>query len=161
MGQTTFSGPVRSLNGFIGQTIAVAPFPVTAATLAVTPEIAGEVVVLNRAAGQAITLPPATGTGSTYRFFVQTSITSNTTTIKVANSTDVMAGVAVVANDVDASASLFETAADTDTITFNGNTTGGLRGALVDLIDVASGLWSVSIRGAATGSEATPFSATV
>lgn len=161
MGQTTFSGPVRSLNGFIGPTIAVTPLAATSATLVLTPEAAGETVVLNRAAGQAITLPAAAGSGSIYRFFVQTTITSNSTTIKVANSTDVMQGFAVVLQDAGDTMLGFETAADSDTITFNGNSTGGVRGTLVELIDVASGLWSVNVRGAATGAEATPFSATV
>lgn len=163
MGQTTFSGPVRSLNGFIGQTIAAAPNNVTAATLsaATLATYAGTVVTLNAATGQAVTLPAALGTGSSYRLFIGTTITSNSTTVKVANSTDVMAGVAVVANDVDASASLFETAADSDTVTLNGNTTGGVKGCMIELMDVSAGLWWVRITGAATGSEATPFSATV
>ena len=142
--------------------LGAAPANVTAATLTVTQAAyAGSVVTLNRAAGQAVTLPAATGTGSQYRFFIGTTITSNSTTIKVANSTDVMAGVALVANDTDASASLFETAADSDTITFNGTTTGGVLGAMVELVDVAAGVWWVRVTGAATGSEATPFSATV
>lgn len=161
MGQTTFSGPIRSLNGFIGPTIAVTPLALTAAALALTPEHAGETIVLNRAAGQALTLPAAMGTGAVYRFFVQTTITSNSTTIKVANSTDVMQGFAVVLQDGGDTVVGFETAADSDTITFNGTTTGGIRGALVELEDVASGLWSVNVRGAATGAEVTPFSATV
>ena len=72
-----------------------------------------------------------------------------------------MAGVAIVANDSDASASIFETAADSDTITFNGTTTGGIKGATVELQDVAADLWSVRVVGAASGTEATPFSATV
>lgn len=160
MGSTTFSGPVTSTAGFISGADSVVP--VTAATLTVTPEAhSGRTVVLNRAAGQAITLPVATGSGNFYRFFVATSITSNDTTIKVATAAGTMAGVAIVANDTDASASIFETASDSDTITFNGNTTGGLRGATVELQDVAANLWSVRIVGAATGSEATPFSATV
>ena len=160
MGRTSFSGPVFSGAGFISGPDSVPA--VTSATATVTPEAhAGRTVVLDRAAGQALTLPAATGTGNVYRFFVATTITSNTTTIKVADATDVMAGVAIVANDTDASASIFETAADSDTITFNGGTTGGIRGATVELQDVATNLWSVRVVGAATNAEATPFSATV
>lgn len=160
MGISSFSGPVVSAAGFIsGPESLVAA---TAATLTVTAEAhAGRTVVLNRAAGQAITLPVATGSGNAYRFFVATTITSNSTTIKVATASGTMAGVAIVANDTDASASIFETAADSDTITFNGSTTGGILGATVELQDVAANLWSVRVIGAATGSEATPFSATV
>lgn len=160
MGSSTFSGPVTSQAGFI--TGADSIVTITAATATATPEAhAGRLMLLERAAGQAITLPAATGTGHVYDFLVTTTITSNTTTIKVANATDVMAGVAIVANDTDASASIFETAASSDTITFNGSTTGGIAGATVTLRDVKAGLWSVRVVGAATGSEATPFSATV
>ncbi len=159
MATTTFSGPVVSTAGFINGAASLSP--VTAATLDVTAaDYAGRTVVLNRAAGQTITLPPATASGNTYRFFVLTTVTSNTTVIKVTGN-DTMAGMAVIANDTDASASIFETAADTDTITFDGSTTGGIRGAVVDLTDVSTDLWSVIVHSAATGSEATPFSATV
>lgn len=159
MATTTFSGPVVSTAGFINGAASLSP--VTAATLDVTAaDYAGRTVVLNRAAGQTITLPPATASGNTYRFFVLTTVTSNTTVIKVTGN-DTMAGMAVIANDTDASASIFETAADTDTITFDGSTTGGLRGAVVELTDVSADLWSVIVHSAATGSEATPFSATV
>ena len=160
MATTTFSGPVVSTNGFISGSDSLVS--VTAATATVTPAAhSGRTVLLDRAAGQALTLPAATGTGNSYKFFVATTITSNATTIKVADATDIMAGVAIVANDSDASASLFETAADSDTISFNGGTTGGIKGATVELQDVATNLWSVRIVGAATDSEATPFSATV
>lgn len=159
MASTTFSGPVTSTAGFISGADSLVTL--TAATATVTAAAhSGRTVLLNRAAGQALTLPAATGSGNTYKFFVLTTITSNSTTIKVVGN-DVMAGVAIVANDTDASASIFETAADSDTITFNGTTTGGVRGATVELQDVAADLWSVRIVGAATSSEATPFSATV
>ena len=159
MASTTFSGPVTSLGGFISGPDSL--LTLTGATATVTAaDHAGRTVLLDRAAGQALTLPAATGSGNAYRFFVLTTITSNTTTIKVVGN-DVMAGVAIVANDTDASASIFETAADSDTITFNGTTTGGIRGSVVELQDVATNLWYVRIVGKATGSEATPFSATV
>jgi hypothetical protein len=160
MGTSTFSGPVVSTAGFISGANSLVT--VDAATATVTAAAhAGRTVLLDRAAGQALTLPAAIGSGSTYKFFVKTTITSNSTTIKVADATDVMAGVAIVANDTDNSASIFETAADSDTITFNGGTTGGILGAVVELQDVAANLWAVKITGAATGTEATPFSATV
>lgn len=160
MGTSTFSGPVVSTAGFVSGADSIVS--ATAAALSVTSAAhSGRTVLLDRAAGQAVTLPAATGSGNSYKFFVKTTITSNSTTIKVADATDVMAGAAIVANDTDASASIFETAADSDTITFDGSTTGGILGATVELQDVATNLWSVRIVGAATGTEATPFSATV
>jgi hypothetical protein len=160
MSSTTFSGPVTSTAGFISGADSLVSL--TAATATVTAAAhSGRTVLLDRAAGQALTLPPATGSGNTYKFFVLTTITSNTTTIKVADASDVMAGVALVANDGGDTASIFETLAASDTITFNGTDTGGIRGATVELQDVAPDLWSVRVIGAATGTEATPFSATV
>jgi hypothetical protein len=160
MASTTFSGPVTSTAGFISGPDSLVTL--TGATATVTSAAhSGRTVLLDRAAGQALTLPASTGSGNKYMFFVKTSITSNATTIKVANATDVMAGLAIVANDGGDTASIFETAADSDTISFDGSTTGGIRGATVELQDVAEGLFAVRVIGAATGTEATPFSATV
>lgn len=159
MGTSTFSGPVVSTAGFISGPDSIVS--ATTATLTATAAVhSGRTVLLDRAAGQAVTLPAATGTGNSYKFFVLTTITSNTTTIKVVGN-DVMAGLAIVANDGGDTASIFETVATSDTITFDGSTTGGIRGATVELQDVAADLWSVRVVGAATGTEATPFSATV
>ena len=160
MASTTFSGPVTSTAGFISGSDSLVTLTGASATVTAAAH-SGRTVLLDRAAGQALTLPAATGTGNSYKFFVATTITSNSTTIKVADATDVMAGTAIVANDGGGTASIFETEATSDTITFNGGTTGGIRGATVELQDVAQNLWSVRIVGAATGTEATPFSATV
>lgn len=160
MGSTTFSGPVTSTAGFITGSSALVTVDTATATVTSAAH-SGRTVLLDRAAGQALTLPAATGSGNSYKFFVATTITSNSTTIKVADATDVMAGMAIVANDGGNTASIFETAATSDTITFDGSTTGGIEGAVVELQDVAANLWSVVIRTAATGTEATPFSATV
>jgi len=138
------------------------PVNVTASTFTVTRNAhAGAVVTLNRAAGIAVTLPAASGYGDVYTFYCGTTVTSNSTTIKVASSSDVMKGLALVAADGGNSVNGWESAADTDTITWDGTTTGGVAGDLVELIDVASGVWLVRVTGSATGTEATPFSATV
>ncbi len=140
----------------------IQPQGITAATYVVTAENnQGSVVVLNRAAGQAVTLPAAVGSGSSFEFVIGTTITSNSTTIKVQNSIDVMTGVALNAQDAGDTAIAFETTGTSDTITFNGTTTGGIKGDRVYLKDIASGLWYVSVIGSATGTEVTPFSATL
>jgi len=134
----------------------------TAATLAVTEATHdGKVITLNRAAGIAVTLPAATGSGAKLHLIVGTTVTSNTSTVKVADATDVMTGTATMAQDAADTAVMFETAATSDTITFDGSTTGGIKGDSVELIDIASNLWWVRVMGSATGTEATPFSATV
>lgn len=122
---------------------------------------ADTVVVVNAAAGLTLTLPAASGSGLSFDILIGTTVTSNSVAIKVANASDVMTGVAVQAADGGATVGAYETAATDDTITFNGSTTGGIKGDRVLLKDVATNLWAVNVIGAATGVEATPFSATV
>lgn len=132
----------------------------TASTLAVTAAAHdGKIVTLNRAAGIAVTLPAATGSGTKLHFIIGTTFTSSAT-IKVTGD-DIMTGLCLQAADTDNTTNSFETAADTDTITFDGSTTGGIKGDSVELIDIAADLWYVRVVGSATGNEATPFSATV
>lgn len=137
-----------------------APINLTASAT-VTRANAGTVTTINAAAGLTATLPAASGTGDLYEFFIGTTVTSNNVVIRVANATDIMAGVAYQAADGGSTVNAWETAADSDTITFNGSTTGGIKGDRVVLKDVASGLWSVSVFNAGTGTEATPFSSAV
>lgn len=134
---------------------------VTSATVTIT-EAAheGRTVVLDRAAGIAVTLPAASGSGGRYRFVLKTTVTSNATTIKVVGN-DVMAGLALLSQDSADTTVVFETAADTDTVSFNGSTTGGIAGAIVELEDIAADTWCVRVSSAATGTEATPFAASV
>jgi len=170
MASTTFSGTVTSTNGFVGAitgnvtgaVTATTPVNATASTLAVTAAThGGRVVTLNRAAGIAVTLPAASGSGTVYQFVIGTSVTSNSTTIKVANASDTMTGSAYVISDGAAAVLGYKTGASDDTVTFNGNTLGGLKGDTVRLVDVAANLYSVQVLSQATGTEATPFSATV
>jgi hypothetical protein len=159
MASTTFSGPVTSTAGFISGSDSLVS--VTANATLTSAANAGRTMNFNVASGATVTLPAASGTGNIYRFFVQTTVTSNSYKIQVANASDTMSGIAIVANDADNSASIFETAADTDTITLNGTTTGGILGATCEIQDIATNKFSVVLRGAATGTEATPFSAAV
>jgi hypothetical protein len=134
---------------------------VTTATLTATEaDHEGQFVTLNRAAGITVTLPASTGGGARYRFIVGTTFTGSGI-IQVANSSDVMTGLALVAQDGGDTCVMFETAASSDTVTLNGTTTGGITGADVELIDIAANKWFVNVRTAATGTEATPFSAAV
>lgn len=118
-------------------------------------------VTLSAAAGLTVTLPAATGTGRNFRFLVATTVTSNNDVIQVANSTDVMQGNCVMAQDGGDTAVIFETAASSDTITMNGSTKGGIRGDFISLTDAAAGLWMLVMTASGTGTEATPFSAAV
>lgn len=137
-----------------------APVSITSSTVTLAPnDHAFRAVVLNLAAGIAVTLPAATGSGDMYSLYIGTTFTGSAT-IKVTGD-DTMTGFAELLQDAADTVVAFETAADSDTITFNGTTTGGLKGTQVVLVDIAADLWAVSVVGAATGVEATPFSATV
>jgi hypothetical protein len=138
------------------------PISVTAATLTISRKThGGATIVANRAAGITATLPAASGTGEKYRVVVGTTVTSNNLIIQVANGTDVMSGSALVAQDAGDTSVMFETASTDDTITMNGSTKGGIKGDIIELEDIAAGLWSVSISSSGTGTEVTPFSAAV
>ncbi len=134
---------------------------VTTATLAVTAAAhAGKLVTLNRAAGITATLPAATGTGNPYFFQIGTTVTSNSTIIKVANGTDIIQGSASQTGATGA-ATRFVSGASDDTITLNGSTLGGFIGDFVKVTDSAAGVFMVEVSTKITGSAATPFSATV
>lgn len=139
------------------------PFNVMAATLALNQSTHGTpaTVVANRAAGATYTLPDASGSGAEFDIVVGTSITSNNLVVQVSRSADVMAGECIMSQDSGDTVAGFETAADSDTITMNGSTKGGLKGDRIRLKDVAANLWQVQIICAGTGTEATPFSAAV
>lgn len=120
----------------------------------------GGTFVLNAAAGLTITLPAASGLGTEFEFIVGTAVTSNNDVIQVVGN-DTMTGRCMMAADAGDTSVVFETAADSDTITMNGSTKGGLKGDRIKLRDIAADLWSVEMECAGTGTEATPFSAAV
>lgn len=131
------------------------------ATLAVTVAAHdGKIVALDTAAGSICTLPSATGTGAVFRFVVSVTPTSNAHIVKV-TTTDIMAGLALGSDDDGAPSNGWPTAATSDTITMDSSTTGGEIGDSVECIDLKAGVWAVQVRLTQTGTEATPFSATV
>jgi hypothetical protein len=134
----------------------------SAATLAVTvADHDQKIIVLSRAAGVAVTLPAAVGSGAVFRFTTGTAVTSNTSTIKVADATDVMSGSLYVTDQAAGTGTEFATVAASDTITMNGTTSGGLAGGIITLVDVGTNLYAIQGNLIATGVEVTPFSATV
>jgi hypothetical protein len=151
---------VRKTTGVLAENTVV---DATTATLTVTADLhGGKTITLNRAAGIAVTLPDATGTGVRFRFVVGTTVTSNSTTIKVPDAANTMTGRAYVETDGASDLVIaFGTGATADTITLDGSTTGGIKGDIITVEDIAADLWSVLVQTSATGTEATPFSATV
>ncbi len=149
---------VANVLGFTGKVV-----DSTATQLTITAAShAGRIVTLSAAAPQTVTLPAATGTGNVYRFVYEVAATATTSSIKCVG-TDNMAGALAQfdTSATDITGIAFAATATDDTIAVDGTTRSGVKGTYVELIDVASGHWAGVIRGPATGSYATPFSATV
>lgn len=136
------------------------PIALTASATLTRKAHAETMIRLNAAAGLTVTLPAANGSGAKFRFYTQTTITSNNYIIQVVGD-DIMVGTALVAQDAADTAVIFETASDSDTITMNGSTKGGIKGDYIELEDVLADTWSVRCVLTGTGTEATPFSAAV
>jgi hypothetical protein len=135
------------------------------ATLTLTAEAhAGRIINLDTAAGSTVTLPAATGSGNLYRFRVSVLATSNSHVIKVANVSDTMEGVAIIA-DTDTAGVGYQfmaAPATSDTITLNRSTTGSVTlGEYIEVEDVATNRFAVLAYLSGTGTPLTPFSATV
>lgn len=167
MSASHLSGPLYSTSGLITG----APVAVTAATLAVTADVhGGNTTVLSLAAGQAVTLPAASGSGVEYTFVIGISVTGSTT-IKVANALDFFIGRDFAVTDTSGALIGFiavnsgTVATNSDTITLNGTTKGGLIGDTIVVKDVAStsttGVWQLKMFSSTTGVSVTPLSATV
>ena len=130
-----------------------------------TIEHAGRTLLLGEVGGNAqvtLTLPDATGSGTTYKFVVSVTNTSNYI-IKVPDANNTIDGV-ITFLDMDGTAVTgYGTAATSDTITLNGTTTGGLLGDHIELIDILADKWHVRgcLRVPTGSNPATPFSATV
>lgn len=134
-------------------------------TLTKKPYASNNNTILMGGAGSArtFTLPAAAGTGDVYKFVVGAVNTSNYV-IKVANASDVMYGNVITnsTGDTPDLAQPWPTAADSDTITLNGTTQGGVAvGDFITVQDIATNKWAVFGVTTTSGVEATPFSAAV
>lgn len=127
-------------------------------------EHAGRILLMGEVGGDAaatFTLPAATGSGAEFQFIVSVVNTSNYV-IKVADATDTIDGSVILHQDSADTVASFNTASDSDTITLNGTTKGGVSiGDEITLIDIATNQYMVKGVLTASGTEATPFSASV
>ena len=166
MSQTTFSGPVRSLGGFITAGVN-STISLTADTTLTVATHAGKIILLNDADGK-FTLPsinvntptdPAApsqdnNTGASFFFYVETAATDLDI---LTNGTDKFVGAAIVAID-DSTNKAFIPAGSNDVITLNGSTKGGLVGSVIRItaIDDATYLVHDSLL-LGSGTIVTPF----
>ena len=171
MGQSTFSGPVKSLAGFISAGVSNSVTTAVGKTLTVAND-AGKQIYYTSVATATFTLPavntssPSDVTdpnqsnnyGAAFEFVLSTTVTGNFI-VKVANSSDTMVGTAILGSGT--TALVFSTATASDTITLSGTTTGGVGGATISATVVGANRYKVNVVSGATGAVATPFSATV
>ena len=124
---------------------------------------AGRTLLMGEVGGNAaatFTLPAATGSGAEYRFIVSVVNTSNYKIQVTGN--DTIDGSVTLHQDGANTVASFNTASDSDTITLNGTTTGGVSiGDEITLLDMASDQYMVKGILTASGTEATPFTAAV
>ena len=171
MGQSTFSGPVKSLAGFISAGVSNSVTTAVGKTLTVAND-AGKQIYYTSVSTATFTLPAvntsspsdptdpnqANNYGAAFEFVLSTTVTGNFI-VKVANSSDTMVGTAILGSGT--TALVFSTATASDTITLSGTTTGGVGGATISATVVGANRYKVNVVSGATGAVATPFSATV
>jgi len=104
-------------------------------------------------AASAITLPASTGSGARYRFVGAVTATAVTITATGAH----LFGNAFLISDNSAAVVGFNAAGST-TITMAGTVNGGIKGWIVEIEDVATGILIVRMNTLASGTEETPFS---
>ena len=170
MANTTFSGPVRSLNGFIsfGPKAVVS---LTADTTLTVATHAGRILTCNDADGK-FTLPSitsgsssdvagandynvASNLGCTYLFWVQTAATDMD--IKT-DGTDKFFGAIYTGIDSEATGETFlSDSSSNDVMTLNGGTKGGIVGSWVEFTAISSAAYFVRGSLIGTATLATPF----
>lgn len=165
MAKSTFSGPVKSLAGFIsaGNANVVS---LTADTTLTVDAHAGKVLTCNDADGK-FTLPTIVATapgndedpnqtnnlGATFTFVIETAATD--LDIKT-DGTDKFVGGLYTGVD-DATGKTFISGASNDVITLNGSTKGGLAGSIITVTAIGSAKYAVEGITLGSGTLVTPF----
>ncbi len=151
MGQTTFSGPVRSERGFtaVGSTAVV---NITTETTLTYADHVGRIIEINDADG-AVTLPSITSDtiGAEYTFFIGTDSTD--LDIKTDGTDKFVGSVSVSGTTTKA----FAPGATNDVISMNGTTTGGDANSVVKVVALATAEYMVQGVLIGSGTVATPF----
>ena len=138
------------------------------ATDAVTEtEHAGRTLLLGEVGGNAnvvLTLPDATGTGNIYHFIVSVAMGGSTTyKIQAPDANNTFSGQIQYLDEDGTAVQSFPTVAQSDTVTLNSGTQGGLIGDTVTFIDIAADKYAVSglMRVSSGADPATPFTSAV
>ena len=165
MAKTTFSGPIKSLAGFIaaGNANVVS---LTADTTLTVAAHAGKILTTNDADGK-FTLPTIDASttttdsdpnqtnnlGATFTFVVETAATDMDI---LTDGTDKFVGGLYTGKD-DATGKTFISGASNDVITMNGSTKGGLAGSIIKVTAIADNKYAVEGLILGSGTIVTPF----
>jgi hypothetical protein len=129
------------------------------ATVTLTKDQSGSVVLMDRAAGIVFTLPANTP-GMQFTFTATVTVTSNNYKIITAAGTELLIG-GLISDDTDSSdaVAFFPSLAATSNIavTMNGGTTGGLAGTSIVFTCLTSTRWNVQGLVTGSGVVANPF----
>jgi hypothetical protein len=174
MAQTTFDGPVRSLNGFIGTGPGMVNNITGASTTLDVANYAGRIITVNNATAS-ITLPSIIATaypassgpsgdynsknniGTSYKFYIQTSATAGGLTIRT-DGTDKFVGLVDIVINNSSNGKAFDPSASDDIITLNGTTKGGVSGSTLEITAIAANKYLVTGTLLGSGAVETPFS---
>ena len=184
MARTTFSGPVRSLRGFLGTGPAMATGTIAAGTVDGGTDITGidlyqgkvvqlgnNTVVFNlpeiittATSAVAGANDPNSGNrvGLMYTFLLTANLSGETFTLNCGtaagrSTADVFQGTASYVDTGDNSMEGFN-AAGADTLTLDGSTRGGLGGSIVYCRAAADGIWLIDCALNGSGTMVTPWS---
>jgi len=130
-------------------------------------EHAGRTLLLGEVGGNAnvvLTMPDATGSGNVYEFIVSVAMGGSTTyKIQAPDANNTFSGQVQYLDEDGTAVTAFPTVAQSDTITLNSGTQGGLIGDTVTLIDIAADKYAVKgqMRVSAGADPATPFTSAV
>ena len=184
MGRSTFSGPVRSLRGFLGSGPAMNTGTIGAGTVDGGTDIAGidlyqgkvvqlanntvifnlpEIITTATPASAGADDPTSTNrVGLMYTFLLTANLSGQTFTLNAGSAAsrstaDVFQGTASYVDTGDNSMEGFN-AAGTDTLTLDGSTRGGLGGSIVYCRSVGANIWLIDCSLNGSGTMVTPWS---
>ena len=164
--RATYSGAPREIKNKLNQTILATQkknvISGSGATVTLTKEQSGSIVLFDKAYGIVFTLPTPV-VGLTYDFIVTTTITSNAAKIITDGAATFMGGTILAGLEATTPAAnpgpkLFSGNGTSHTyLSSNGSTTGGIIGSRYTITCVDSTRWEISGISLCTGTIATPF----
>lgn len=153
-------GHLNSLVNYVNQ-IGLGTVNTASAAVTLLPSQSGNTIYLAKADGATYTLPATNQVtvGTSYKFVVTTSVTSNNYIIQSNSSSDLFKGFALALVASTGVTTIYSPNGTSHRIiTMNGTTTGGRVGTEIIVTCTAVNEWYVEARTLCTGVVATPFS---